>query len=432
MSDANRLIRNQFVPLAASWLLMSLETPICSSIISRTPNQNPQLAGLLVMMSISLWIESPVIDLLSTSTTLAAGKQSLLTLRRFSLWMMLLCTVVHVGFCLGPFYDLYMSKVLHAPQQVIDICRLPLITMIPWSASIGWRRWLHGLLIRARQTKAIGIGTFIRLISVTTTGLVLLHFTEWTGLQIAATALVSSVFVEAVFIHYAARKIVREMMNSDDSEKNLALKEILTFHYPLTFSTMVVMTTQPLVGMALFHVFNPIVQSAAWQLALTIASPLRSVTAALVELTIVFAGVSTENSAMKWFSLRVGIWCSGLLLFVRLSNLDLWIFRSVITAKPEVIDVAHTGLLVCCALPLVSAVLCYIRGRLTALRANSYRLISITFGLLGIGITLFVGLNQHWSGFILAPIAVLNGMLLDLGSQMWFLVRLRQISPRMA
>ena len=74
----SRTILRFYYPLALSWLFMAIESPIAIIILSRLPGSEVATAAFLIMMGLALWIESPVIDMLSTSTTLARNHDDVL------------------------------------------------------------------------------------------------------------------------------------------------------------------------------------------------------------------------------------------------------------------------------------------------------------------------------------------------------------------
>ena len=78
-----RQIFSFWLPLAASWLLMSAEGPILQAVIARLPDMQTQLAAFGIVTSLEIAIESPVIMLLATCTALATSARNYLTLRRF-------------------------------------------------------------------------------------------------------------------------------------------------------------------------------------------------------------------------------------------------------------------------------------------------------------------------------------------------------------
>ena len=65
-----------WLPLAATWLMMSIEGPFLAAVIARLADPKHNLAAYGVAFSFALIIEAPVIMILSASLALVAGKHS--------------------------------------------------------------------------------------------------------------------------------------------------------------------------------------------------------------------------------------------------------------------------------------------------------------------------------------------------------------------
>ena len=84
-------------PLAASWMLMSLELPAVSAIIARLPYPTINLAAYGgIVFPISLIIEAPIIMLLAASTALSKDYASYQKLRRFMMLAGGSLTLLHI------------------------------------------------------------------------------------------------------------------------------------------------------------------------------------------------------------------------------------------------------------------------------------------------------------------------------------------------
>jgi len=64
-----------WIPLAATWLMMSLEGPYLSALIARLPDPKFNLAAYGIAFSLALIFEAPVIMMMSASTSLAKDYQ---------------------------------------------------------------------------------------------------------------------------------------------------------------------------------------------------------------------------------------------------------------------------------------------------------------------------------------------------------------------
>ena len=131
----SRILR-LYLPLALSWLFMAVEGPITTGILWRMPNPQVNAAALLVMFALSLLIEGPVIDLLSTATTLAKNHQHFIVIRKFALGLIVLVTVVHAAVALTPIYWWVTKFVINVPDEVADVMLPARMVMILWTAVI--------------------------------------------------------------------------------------------------------------------------------------------------------------------------------------------------------------------------------------------------------------------------------------------------------
>ena len=115
--STQRQILAFWLPLAASWALMSAEGPILQAVIARLPELQTQLAAFGIVMSLEIAIESPVIMLLATSTALSTNASNYLTVRRFMIWVNALATVVAAVVAFTPLYKVLVSGMMGIPGR---------------------------------------------------------------------------------------------------------------------------------------------------------------------------------------------------------------------------------------------------------------------------------------------------------------------------
>lgn len=400
-------------PLALSWLLMAIESPISLAIISRRPFAEAATAAFLVMMSLALWIESPVIDLLSTSTTLARDRQSFLAIRRF-VWILIGgVTLVHFLVVLTPLYGV-VCQGLGLPEEVARMARPGLAAMLFWSACIGWRRFLQGVLIRNGETRRVGQGTWVRLITMTTVGLTLHLFSRLDSVLLVGIALMASVAAEALFIEHASRSVVKRVLDSTGSESKLDLRQLVRFHWPLTATTLLVLMGNPVLSFALARAPSPTASMAAWQLAFSLLWLTRTIVFALPEVVISLREGGRYDDLLRRFSLRIGLITSGGLLLLHLTDLDGAFLRRVLQAEPHLVEPARLALMICTLLPLVGAIQSYYRGILTSEHRTRARLSAIVVGSLVLVVSLGVGIGAQWPGVVNAGVSLSASLIAEL------------------
>ena len=68
-----------WLPLFASWLLMLAEGPLVQAAVNRLPDEVVMLAAFGLVVGLAVLIESPVINLLATATSITTSSGSRLT-----------------------------------------------------------------------------------------------------------------------------------------------------------------------------------------------------------------------------------------------------------------------------------------------------------------------------------------------------------------
>jgi len=387
---------------------MAIEGPVAVAIIARKPEAVIGTAAFNVLMAMAIWLESPVIDLLSTGTALGKGGRAYRTLNLFTKSTMVWVTVAHAIVAIPAVFAFVTRTVLGLRPEVASAVWLPFAIMIPWSAMVGWRRFRQGLMIRRGQTRVIGVGTFIRVTTLCMVGAILMATTSWSGIVIAAVGLLASVTAEAVFMHFASQRVIAEMKAEDEANQEpLTFRQVLRFHAPLTGATLVTLTSLPVVSAALSRTPDAVLALAAWQVAFTLQWLFRTVTFAIPEVVISFMKTPAEEPVLRRFSFGIGVALSLAMALFALSGLDRVVFARVLGAGPELFELAHLALLICSPFPLINAVMAYSRGVLTARRKTSARLTAIVVSMVVLIGSLAVGVAARWPGIVTASVALL-------------------------
>ncbi|MFN7172050.1 MAG: hypothetical protein ACK4P3_04605, partial [Fimbriimonadaceae bacterium] len=312
-------------------------------------------------------------------------------------------------------YDWITVGLLGVPQKVADAGRLAMIIMIPWSAFIGWRRFLQGVLIRHGRTRLITFATIFRALSLLIVGFSLLALTELSGVVIAAIALVCSVAAEAVLVHLFSRREVQRVMQIEKSDTPPpTLKKLWKFHSPLTASTMVMLTAPLLVTKALAGTVDPLLALAAWPVATAILFPFRTITFALPEVVIALYKDAASARKLLRFCLAVGTFCTLAVLAFVISGFDETFFMNAQQATPAIASAASMALLAAAALPVIGAAMGYVRGMLTAHHKTVHRFIAIIVAVAMLLVGLQVGSALGWPGVVVAGAALTFGHLCEL------------------
>lgn len=411
----NRTILRFYYPLALSWLFMAIESPISIGVLSRLPQPDLSTAAFFIMMALALWIESPVIDLLSTSTTLTKTRGDYRVLTKFVFALLALVTAVHVVVAFTPLFGLITTRFMGVPEDIADAALPGFRILSLWSACIGWRRFLQGVLIRFGETKRVGFGTAVRMLAMSTAAALLYFTSELRGIEIAAISLMVAVAAEAMYIHIVSAPVVRgklEYLAVDES--TLTMRKLVKFHAPLTATTAVMMLGSPVVAWALVRAEDSVLALAGWQVASTLLWMCRTIVFALPEVVITLYHDELSAEKLRRFCLLIGVLTSAALVVLAVTHLDILFFTRVLDASEEVARVAHAAFFAAAALPLVGAMQSYIRGMLTAHHMTVQRFTAVIVAMAALGVALFITVVIGHAGVVSAAIAMTAALVAEL------------------
>lgn len=398
-----------WLPLFASWLLMTAEGPVISAAINRLPNEVIMLAAMGIITSLSITIESPIINLLATSTALVRDRASYLLVRRFTLHWCLALTVVAILVGFTPLFDLIVPGLLDVPDEIAQWVRPGMQIMVFWSAAIGWRRFLQGILIRYNRTRTIAWGTAIRLFASGGTVIVLAIWGHWPGVIIGSLALMAGVIAEALYATWAVRPVLaNELATGTPAADGAALtyRGLTAFHMPLAATSLLVLLLQPMVTSSLARLEQPTLSLAAWPVVFQVALMARAAALALPEAVIALHSGTPTFVPLRRFSLTLtAAVTAGMALFVLTPLARLYVFR-VQDMTQEVGSLALASLPLFLPLPGLTVLVSWLRGLLIQSRHTRYVNVGMAVNLTITALVLVLGVTRRWPGLPTAALAM--------------------------
>lgn len=427
-----------WLPLFASWLLMTAEGPVISAAINRLPNEVVMLAAQGIVVSLSVTIESPIINLLATATALVRDRHSFLLVRRFTIHLIVALTIVTVAIGFTPLFDLVVGKWLGTPPEIAEWVRVGMRIMALWSAAIGWRRFLQGVLIHFGQTRKVAWGTAVRLV-VSGGGAVLLAWgTDLPGVVIGTIGLMVGVVAEAIFATVAVQPLLKNELAEDvpaSGGKVMSYRELFWFHLPLAGTSVLVLLAQPLVTSTLARLDRPDLTLAAWPLIFQFMLVMRAIALALPEVVIALTRGQESYEPLRRFSFWLGLGSLGLTGLVAFTPLGGFYFLKVQDAELAVGSLARDGVMLFLLLPSLTVLVSWLRGLLIHKRATAVVNAGMVANLSITVVVLGLGLAFQWAGIATSAVALTLSLMAEsvyLGWQAQRVLKVRIFSSRLA
>lgn len=364
-----------WLPLAASWMLMGVEIPMLTAFVARLPEEGIQLAAYgSVAFAIALVIEGPIIQLLAASTALCGDWDSFVKVRRFMYVSAAALTVLHVGIAFSPVYDFIARTLLRVPEEIVEPGRLGLQLLTPWTASIAYRRFYQGVLIRFERSKMVGVGTAIRLVALTSSlavGSALAYYDVWPipGVAVGAAAVSIAVISEAAFIGWITKPVLADRLHgTGTANPPLTRSKFFSFYTPLALMPLLTLVIQPTGSAAMSRMPSAMESLAAWPVVHGLLFLIRSTGFALNEVVVALLGKPNAYPALRRFTWMLAASTSGFLLLFALSPLsDFW-FRTISDLEPHLVEFCTVALLIGVLMPAYQVLQSWFGGMLVHAR----------------------------------------------------------------
>jgi hypothetical protein len=408
-------VRRFWAPLAATWLMMSVEGPFIAAIIARLANPEYNLAAYGVAFSFAMIIEAPIIMILSATTALVRDRHSYLTLRRFIYSLNLAVTLVMAAGLLPPVFRFITIDLIGLPPPVARLTHVATALLLPWPAAIGYRRFYQGVLVRHKLTRRVAYGTVVRVSAMTATALALDGLTALPGVYVGALALSAGVTMEAAASRLMARSVVNDLVTGpalpDEMAPRLTTRRIVWFYYPLALTSMLAIGINPLVGFFLGRSRLPIESLAVLPVVTSLVFLFRSGAIGYQEVCIALLGDRGEHfRPLAAFAGKLGAVATVGLCLVAFTPLTEFWFQAVSGLPPDLARLAVLPVRLLCIMPALEVVLSLERGLLV--HAHRTRLItwatavevSTIIGVLMVGVAAF-----HMVGVVAAAAGLVAG-----------------------
>ncbi|MCX7979857.1 MAG: hypothetical protein N3A68_02275 [Bacteroidia bacterium] len=354
------VVTRLWIPLALNWLMMAVEGPLLVGLLGRLPEPTANLAAFSVAFAIAMFVEAPVMMLLSAGAALTRDKLSYERLWRFATAMNLLLTGIIVFLALPGVFQVVNGKVWKLPAEVAQRVAGAIGLLIPWPAAIGYRRLWQGVLIRQGRSRLVAWGTVLRLVGVGVGATLALRlFPSWPGVWVAATALSTGVVTEMLAIRLWAAPYLKRL--ALPTVAPYAYPQILRFYFPLLLTSLLNVALTPLLTTLMARGQLPILSLAAYPAVTHTVFLFSCIGVAYQEVVIVLLGTRVERYLLP-VARGIAVGTSGALLITAIPGIhEIWLGR-VFALPREVLPLAHASLLIAAPMPAIVAYLAYAKG----------------------------------------------------------------------
>ena len=345
---------------------MGIELPIVSAVMARLADPEIHLAAYGgVVFPLALIIEAPVIMLLVASTALSKDWMSYVFLRRFMAQLAGVLTLLHILVAFTPLYDTVVSGVIGVPEEIREPARIGLMLMTPWTAAIAIRRFQQGVLIRHGQTRLIGLGTALRLV---TNMFVLgcgLYWETIPGIVVTTFAVSLGVVTEAAFVYVQVQPLLI-VMRTDQQHASppLTFGRLLRFYIPLAMTSLLALLALPIGSAALSRMPRALDSLAVWPVMAGLSFTLRSLGLAFQEVVVALIDQPGALPILRRFAFGLAIATSSLLFIIAASPFGRIYFGDIAGLSPELTDLGAQAIWLAILLPGLSAIESFLQGRL--------------------------------------------------------------------
>jgi hypothetical protein len=351
-------------PLAASWMLMGAETPALTAVVARLPQPTINLAAYGgVVYPLALIIESPIIMLLAASTALCKDYASYLKVYRFMMIAGAALTLLHIAVAFTPLYYWVVRGILGVPEVIVEPARIGLMIMTPWTWSIAYRRFQQGVLIRFGHSRAVGMGSVIRLTADVVVLAAGYSIGSVAGIVVATAAVSAGVLSEAIYAGLRVRPVVRDqVIPAEPVQPPLTYPAFFTFYIPLVFTSLLTLLAMPIGSAALSRMPQALASLAVWPVVSGLVFIVRGSGVAYNEVVVALMDRTGSVANLRRFAVLLAASTTALLVLLAATPLwRLW-FEGISALSPQLAEIARIGLWLALPIPLLSVLQSWYQG----------------------------------------------------------------------
>jgi hypothetical protein len=354
---------------------MGAELPALAAVMARLAEPEINLAAYGgdggAVFPLALIIEAPVIMLLAASTALSKDWASYLLLRRFTMRTGALLTALHVIVAFTPLYYVVVEGIIGVPQEIVEPARVGLMIMTPWTWAIAYRRFHQGVLIRFGHSRAVGVGTVLRLCADAVVLAIGYSVGTIPGIVVATSAVIAGVLTEAVYVGLIVQPVLRNQLRpAEPVEPPLTFRAFLDFYAPLAMTSLLILLVQPIGASALSRMPRALESLAVWSVVSGLVFMLRSLGIAYNEVVVALLDKPHSSPSLRRFATLLTTLTTLMIVIIAATPLATIWFGRVSGLSPALVVLAQTSLWLALPLPGLNVMQSWYQGGLVHIRST--------------------------------------------------------------
>jgi hypothetical protein len=249
------------------------------------------------------------------------------------------------------------------PKVIVEPARIGLMIMTPWTWAIAYRRFQQGVLIRFGHSRAVGVGSVIRLSAdalVLATGYLIGSIP---GIVVATAAVAAGVVCEAIYAGWRVRPVVRDqVIPAEPVQPPLTNRVFFAFYVPLVFTSLLTLLAQPIGSAALSRMPEALASLAVWPVLSGLVFMVRGSGVAYNEVVVALLDKAGSLRSLRRFAVLLAAATTALLVLLAATPLSRLWFEGFSALSPHLARLARTGLWLALPLPLLSVLQSWLQG----------------------------------------------------------------------
>jgi hypothetical protein len=376
---------------------------LLSAILTRTDNPDAAIGGFSIALGISMFVGLPQLRIQQLTLVFFDNDKSLYQLRKFIVLWLILVTAIALIVVIPGITEFLLNTVFSVTGDLKENAADALVWLIPLPALLVLKMHFYGAVLRINRPRLAWYGTCAGALTVVVVAFGLFTSELVQGASIAAAAMISGTFVEAITLAVLSMKPIGRF-EGVVSTNDISIKAMAWFFWPLLFAAMLPAGTQPILNAGMARSPEPEVSIAAVALSYYVFQLIAVATNGTQNTSLALFASHYNPFRVRRFVLSVGLVTFAVVATIAyIPPVTSFVIGDIMGAEGRLKELASTGFRLLSILPialvieqLYTAALMRTRNTRPIVYINTMRLLTLAIWV--IGTVNFTNLNGLWVG----------------------------------